>query len=168
MDPSQCALSNFTLFSCFFVVYCKRCNWRHYNLLRKCKCITPICDSMRIFLDIDLHHLYYPCKVCKHVHSLGHNEIPHFECPTMFNMYQSCIYSKTNHRVRKYCSSCCSVTSGFNVGYISFCPNCELHVLHFLNGKQFPVYDSRVTNVVIEHGITFTISQHGSCSVQFN
>ena len=107
----------------------------------------PIRASTRIHLDIDMDRLYYTCKDCKRVHSIGHNEIPHFECTEKFDVYHSCTYSKFNRNVKKICTCCCSIQIGLNVGYVSFCPKCKIHVLHFLNGKQIPVFDAHDSEV---------------------
>ena len=54
------------------------------------------------------------------------------------------------------------------MGYVSFCPRCELHILHFLNGKQIPVFDTSVTKIALDYGISFSANDDGSCSVTFN
>ena len=126
----------------------------------------PIRASTRIHLDIDMDRLYYTCKDCKRVHSIGHNEIPHFECTEKFNIYHSCTYSKFNRNVKKICSCCCSIQIGLNVGYASFCPKCKIHVLHFLNGKQIPVFDAKFDKTA--HGVSFSENDDGSCSVTLN
>ena len=133
-----------------------------------CNCIHPVRASTRVLIDIDINHLYYSCNECKRVHSRGHNEIPHFECITKFDVYQSCVYSKFNQSVKKLCASCCSAKFGFNMGYVSFCPKCKIHILHFLNGKQIPIFDAKVNKVALDYGVSFTENDDGSCSVTFN